>query len=277
MSFSIITTCKSRLSHLKQVIGSWKAINPTEIIVVDVSCPDKTALWLKEHHPDVTCVSAPAEVFNLSHARNIGAQQAKCNILFFVDADVVLDPNMGDWISENYIPGTFYVRHKDTVLDGVHEAGSALCGKQAFMASHGYDDAIGGYGCEDLDFYLRLQRLGVKQEAIPKIFFKSLEHSDQVRTENYAIKDKKLSATIVRTYVALKHAALKLNDHLPELPLADRKMLYNKVVEQLNDDFGSLAGRVITIDITNRKWLPEPYVIKMKTQISVEIDIKAEK
>ncbi len=41
--FSIITTCKGRLEHLKQTLPAMLAQKDSEVIVVDYSCPHGTA------------------------------------------------------------------------------------------------------------------------------------------------------------------------------------------------------------------------------------------
>lgn len=80
----------SRLEHLKasltRMIGQ-----PAEVIVVDFSCLQGTADYVRSHFPSVRVVAVEGEAyFSNWKARNAGAAVASSDILLFCDADTVL-------------------------------------------------------------------------------------------------------------------------------------------------------------------------------------------
>ena len=63
--FSIVTTCKGRLEHLKQSLPRMAAQAGAEVIVVDYDCPDGAGAWVAENFPAVRVVRvADAPLFN---------------------------------------------------------------------------------------------------------------------------------------------------------------------------------------------------------------------
>jgi glycosyltransferase involved in cell wall biosynthesis len=76
--FAIVTTCKSRLDHLKQSLPNMISQGAHEVIVVDYDCPEGTAAWVEKHHPGVRVVRATDPIgFCLSRARNLGIAAAQ--------------------------------------------------------------------------------------------------------------------------------------------------------------------------------------------------------
>src|SRR5665648_31901 len=90
-TFSLVTTCKDRLDHLKQSLPSMISQGFHEVIVVDYDCPQGTSRWISANLPSVIVVEVENEpLFNISKARNVGAARSSGDVLCFVDADVVL-------------------------------------------------------------------------------------------------------------------------------------------------------------------------------------------
>lgn len=275
MTISIISVCKTRLEHLKQSIPSWKQLQPEEIIVVDVSCPDQTKDWLSSNHPDVKCVSLVSKYFNLAQARNIGAKNATSDYLFFVDADIILQPEFCNWFKFNKDADSYFRRFQVSPTDGIHEQGSCLCNKKHFYKIYGYDEFFRGYGGEDQDFYYRLNRIGVGKKNIPKEYFHSLEHSDEKRTENYQEKNKLRAAILNRSYSAIKMKLLEQNPRLTELPKSMRQQVRNEVELALPENFSKLESNLTSINLTKKAWLPEPYFLEITTQINFKVSRRA--
>lgn len=92
--YAFITSCRGRLHHLKKTLPRLVAQSGAEVIVVDYNCPDGTAAFVAENFPAVKLVvERDAAFFNLSRARNMGAQAASGEVLIFVDADVLIAPD----------------------------------------------------------------------------------------------------------------------------------------------------------------------------------------
>jgi glycosyltransferase involved in cell wall biosynthesis len=106
--FSIVTTCKGRLGDLRQSLPTFLAQNGGEVIVVDYDCPDGTRTYVAEHYPEVRIVAVDNKpIFNVSHARNVGAAQALGKFLVFLDADMLIGANFLDYLTTHMEDGSF--------------------------------------------------------------------------------------------------------------------------------------------------------------------------
>jgi hypothetical protein len=160
LRYSIITTCKGRLHHLKQTLHLMVAQPDSEVIVVDYDCPHGTADWVAQNFPTVKTVRvvAPAVAFNLSDARNRGAAVAEGEFLLFVDADVMLSEDLPLILREVMVPGSFCRFTGNGIIESDQMNGSCAVLKEDFLAVGGYDDVLVGYAGEDIDLYQRLLR-----------------------------------------------------------------------------------------------------------------------
>jgi glycosyltransferase involved in cell wall biosynthesis len=272
MKISIISTCKSRLDHLKKVIDSWVNFLPHEIIVTDVSCPQKTADWLGTNYPQVKVVYQASESFNLSKARNLGAAAASGDWLFFVDADITLGSGFRSWIEEQAPNNRFLVREQKNAWDGIHEQGTVLCRKADFQKIEGYDEIIEGYGGEDHDLYYKLNRIGVARLNAPRHYIESLEHGDDERVLHYFEKDKRLHSVRARIYRAFKESILSNNKSIFEVPLVTRREIWDRCQVLVGENFDALSGGgPVEMKMQLKRWLPDPYYLSGEVSFKFQI------
>ena len=157
---SIITCCKGRLDYLKRSLPTFAAQPESEVIVVDYDCPQKTHEWVAAHYPQVRLVVvANAPRFNVSRARNIGAEHARAPWLVFCDADDLLTPSFSTDLLRKAMPGTY----QRTLRGDKPEAIPLACEATAFRAIGGYDDALQGWGLEDFEIISRLGQGGMRE------------------------------------------------------------------------------------------------------------------
>lgn len=190
MQISVIIPCKGRLEHLKQCLPTVLAQSkqPFEIIIVDQDCPDKVSKWVKElSNPLVRSVkSKPKDkYFNLSKARNDGYRAAKGDMFFFCDADTILSPYFFQENFKAYKDGSFMCGWGMGL-----STGNLIVSRSMFEheAIRGYNEALTGYGGDDVCLYLRMEHAGFRR--IPFVgFTDNIRHDDTVRNENYAEKD----------------------------------------------------------------------------------------
>jgi len=275
MKISLITTCKSRLHHLKQAMPSWMNFKPFEIIVVDVACPQGTSLWLKQNHPNVKAVFQDYAGFNVASARNKGAEAAGGDYFLFVDADIVLHEEFHGWIRNNWRANSFLLRHQDSLFEGIHEQGTVLCKREDFLKVEGYDEIFQGYGGEDLDFYEKLTRAGVQKIAAPRHFFYAIEHGDEERFLYYETKDRKVASIVSRTYRAAKSFLLANNPQAYELPAALRTQIWQTCKANLGNDVDEMPNKIDIVIKTNQaRWLPEPYYLSCDLTLKLNVRVR---
>jgi len=274
MKISLITTCKSRLQYLQQVLPSWLEFKPFEIVVVDVACPQGTKLWLNQNYPEVKVVYEDYAGFNLAAARNKGAGAATGDYFLFVDADVVLHRDYHDWIVKNLQANTFLLRHQDNLFEGIHEQGTVLCKKEDFFKIHGYDEVLQEYGGEDLDLYEKLARAGVKKLSVPREFYYAIEHSDEERFLHHEMKDRTVVSIITRTYRAAKAFLLTNSPEVYELPAALRTQIWQTCKATLGTSAAEMPSKSdIVVKANQAKWLPEPYYLSC--ELTLKLNVKA--
>jgi glycosyltransferase involved in cell wall biosynthesis len=177
---SLITTCKNRLPHLKQTLPLMLQQPRAEVIVVDYGCEQGTAAWVKEHHPQAKLIEVNDDpIFSVARARNIGAENASHEILCFVDADVMIHFELGEWLEINHDPNRFYLYPDEKQKFDL--CGFVIVVRKHFFKVEGYDEAFRGWGAEDNDLYERLARTGLSESRIPSGSISAIPHGDELR------------------------------------------------------------------------------------------------
>lgn len=194
MKFSIITTCKNRLAHLKASLPSMMAQPDSEVIVVDFSCEQGTAAYVRARHPAAVVVEVPGRnYFSNWEARNRGAAAARGEWLVFVDADVTLNRGCTSWLNDHMKPGLYakfrpgqeLQRHKSTTsaISLNNLQGFLVVQKTVFERVGGYDELLRGWGAGgdvDIQNALRVARVG--KLFLPEYVVDSVvEHGDDQR------------------------------------------------------------------------------------------------
>jgi len=185
-TFSIVTCCKGRLEFLKRSLPTFVQQAETEVVVVDYDCPDRTKEWVAAHFPDVRVAAVTdAPLFNLSRARNIGADAARGHWLVLCDADMLLVPSFAQEMRKRMAPGTYLRPYQDTPSGARKLPFPLLCEATAYRDVGGYDDAFRGWGAEDWEFVGRLDRHGLTEALYPAALVETLKHSNAARSSFY--------------------------------------------------------------------------------------------
>ena len=234
-SFSIITTCKGRLEHLKQTLPTMLA-QDAEVIVVDYSCPEGTADFVEQHHSQAKVVRIEGEQgFSNWKARNRGAAVATGNMLVFCDADTFLAKGALEAIATT-LPEKSFGFFSRLATDKFNRKGSRLAKNQlrgfhvlpatVFRALGGYDEVPEGYAAGgDTDLEDRMIRRGIKNFELGEgIIENVIEHAPETRFTHH-------TDPIAMSYAAgllYRRAKLALMNQLrkPELPLKMRQDIY---------------------------------------------------
>lgn len=231
---TIVMTCKGRLGQLQQSLPLLAAQDRLALIVVDYGCPERAGDWVAVHHPKALVVRGPADTdFNIAHARNLGAAQARTPWLAFVDADILVGASFADDLAGRLEDACFF--QPDPCP---HElSGLVVCPREDFLRIGGYDEVFRGWGTEDRDLYARLERAGCRRRQFSAGGMRALAHGDAQRTRFHAITDRFLSLRINGMYFQIKHDLSRLSG-LIDLPLQDRLALYDQVRRLVLDNPG---------------------------------------
>jgi glycosyltransferase involved in cell wall biosynthesis len=191
--FSIITTCKGRLDHLKLTLPRMIQQKAGEVIVVDYSCPQGTGDYVEKHFPLVRVVRVEGESgFSNWRARNRGAEVANSDVLVFCDADTILADEALKVISATLPPRRYgFFSRKATLRfnkSGIRIGDNQLRGfhvvpTQAFRALGGYDEVLEGYAAGgDTDLEDRLVLRGIRPFQLGDgIIDDVIEHEHETR------------------------------------------------------------------------------------------------
>lgn len=189
MNASIITTCKGRLHHLRFTLPLFVAQAGVdhEVIVVDYDDPDECHRWIASQPKDnIKVVHVPDRThFNLSHARNCGAQIATGKVLCFLDADVLtpssLLVNIMELFASSRAPGVVLATRF------LRSQGQIAVLADVFHHVRGYDESLLGWGYEDNDFADRVTHHVGPLARSPKGWVQLIEHDDDARVAHYEI------------------------------------------------------------------------------------------
>jgi glycosyltransferase involved in cell wall biosynthesis len=200
---------------------------PDELIVVDYGCPDGTGDWVEANVPQARVVRAsqPDGGFNISRARNLGAAAASSEWLFFVDADILVKPGLGDALRRGLQPGSFYQPAAQASNSGSQIYGSFACTAADFARIHGYDEVIEGWGREDKDLYLRLQLAGVTKAFYSSGLLGVIKHGDGERHVLPGMNDRWQNEAVNAAYVEAKQKISLARGGKGNLPLPQRQKL----------------------------------------------------
>jgi len=255
--FSIVTTCKGRLSDLKQALPTFVAQTGAEVVVVDYDCPDGTRGYVAEHFPQVRIVALTDKPkFNSSHARNAGAAQATGDFLVFLDADMMIGEGFLDFLTANMKARSYGIFSRGVANSA---RGACVVDRALFQAVGGYDEVIEGYGGEDLDLYSRLRFLRARHVSLPREYIANVIEQDDDAREKYRGPNIRKQFLRGMTYLLAKETVMRVMDK-PVLDEQIRRGIYEAVDRQLDPAFAGEKDLVLRLqlpDTTRRGYLAD--------------------
>jgi hypothetical protein len=201
--FSLCTSCKGRLDHIKMTLPFSLSHDDSEVLLVDYSCPEHVGDWAERRFSAdiragrlrVIRVTDRRE-FHSAHAKNVTHIRGGGLVLVNADADNFIDRAYLDKCRQLF---------SDPLVQIVHPAPwnslTATCGmlgrvairRQAYRLLGGYDEDLIGWGWDDHDLVARAAGLGFRSERVPHDYLKVIEHDDALRTRYLPNPDKNYS------------------------------------------------------------------------------------
>lgn len=260
MRLAAVTVCKNRLSDLERTLPLLAQAGFDEVVLVDYACPQHCGDWAQSAVPTATVVREPeADGFNVSRARNLGASVCSADWIFFVDADVLVQPDLVAFLREEARSGCFY-RSQRVPGQRVTAWGSVVVERAAFSRVGGYDEVYVGWGCEDDDLFYKLAINGLRERHFPVSVIAEIITSESDRLRYSPVGNRSIQHVLNLMYLQAKKQIWASGYDMSELPLAIRQALYAAIrahagkVSRLLDDPGSshsvklkLPGRAMAV------------------------------
>lgn len=240
------TTAKGRLQHVEQTLPRNLADNadyPNLVIVlVDYQSDDGLADYIRRaHQADLESGRLvyyrydDAPTFRMAHAKNMAHRLALAEgarILANIDADNFTGPGFASAVAAKFRTAAdedeaIFLRCRDNhrgpggsaaerTPPGCH--GRIVVTAGAFLQAGGYDEYFAGWGPDDLDFAMRLLRLGYMRHGLDRSFRVAIKHNDKLRFSKYgpgAPKTREEAASNFRLD-GRQHLSVVNNGHIGE-------------------------------------------------------------
>lgn len=173
VKISLVTTCKGRLSYLRESITTWLDLDYDnyEIVIVDYDCPDHTESFINKKKETYLKTSGVGDVkvvkvhnkpyFNLNDARNTGIDAAEGSLVFMIDSDVhIRDKKLLKKINNHYKNGIVFICNPAVLTTNYREGHEFYLYKygvtipfHAFLPCHCKDSGLTGSACFIKDIY----------------------------------------------------------------------------------------------------------------------------
>lgn len=182
---SVVIPVRNRMENLKNLIKSLLrqtlSKKDFEIIVVDYGGDDKTESMLEKFRDKrIRYIYVPEKgVWNLPRARNVGIRNSFGELVFCIDGDMKLDPDVLEKVYLDFEKREkdgkqrvlYQIPRREILKNGEIKLYSAGPFPGDFQATHrdnwfkvrGFDERMTGYGYEDGDLVIRMKRAGVPQ------------------------------------------------------------------------------------------------------------------
>jgi len=198
------TTCKGRLQHLRETLPQNMQDNldypNCKFVVLNYGSPDGMNDYLRETFGGFVAMGKLAVYsfreaggFQMAHAKNMAHRAGmieRADILVNVDADNFTRPGFARFVAQQF------AAHKNAFLwscqrkDSVDRLPRGISGRIAvtrnqFLKAGGYDEKYDTWGPDDVDFKVRLTRLGCEPREIDRQYLDAIRHGDKLRFKDY--------------------------------------------------------------------------------------------
>lgn len=192
-TISIIIPCKARLQHLLDSLPTILAqtYQDLQVIIIDFNCPEGTKKTIEKEFSDnrieVYKEKVGKDYWNLSESRNAGYKYIKGDRLLFLDADTMLQPTFIEMAVKQLNEKTFVT---GLIAPPWNGCGCLFVNKSDYEKARGYNEALTGWGYDDIDMYKRLEKLGLTRIDFDYKLISNIAHEDSGRNKFHGNVDK---------------------------------------------------------------------------------------
>lgn len=164
-SVDLVTPCRNRLASLQGSLPSWLA-QPLirQILVVDFNSAEPIATALgPDLDPRVSVLRVDNEpLWRQGRAQNVGLQASDADLILKLDADIAV-VDLSPYVEAMAADPALFLRGRSQ-----QGSSSGLCLVPRLVARQigGYHDHMAGWGGDDVDFYRRLERTGLRSHIV---------------------------------------------------------------------------------------------------------------
>ena len=179
---SICNVTRNRKDNLETCWRTW--LFADEIIILDYG----SDIPIKIQHPKVKVLRYESETFCKTKGLNMAIGFAKGDIIIQADSDYYFNKQFEE---TDILPGEFMTGFELTDKDEkeiLSLTGFCMYWKKDWEEINGYNERINKWGYEDDDFYLRLEKSGLKHKKIKPRDITHLPHDNKVRLQEYKVE-----------------------------------------------------------------------------------------
>jgi len=211
---SICTVCMNRLFHVRETLPANIRENigfpNIEFVLLDYNSSDgleeRVRSNMMQHIKSGILKyyrTTEPTYFSMSHSKNMISRLASGNILCMMDADNYAGVNYAGWINSVFVEkgdNSVVSAFSPVGLKYIDMGGKITFHRQLFNKVRGFDESFIGYGMDDKDLIVRLEKAGGIPVTIEnKAYMRFIEHSTAQRLNNYYLLNNLESLYIVST------------------------------------------------------------------------------
>lgn len=199
---SLCTVCMGRLHDLMVTLPVNIYYNRDypgiEFVVLNYNSPDRMDDWMRDYMMPyieagllVYIHTTEPKFYTMSHSRNIAFKMATGDIVANVDADNLIRRGFADMLNR-----LAEVRPSKALFAVTDPAGQVGMYKSDWLELGGYDESLEGYGCEDVNLFVRARGAGCKLmgwDHLEDQFWERMPTSNEDRVRYMECKHRQLT------------------------------------------------------------------------------------
>ena len=199
-------TCMNRLNHLQQTLEKNIQDNylpdEVEFVLLDYNSQDGLEEWVRQNMQQhinsgilVYYKTFEPAHYLRSHSRNMAFRLANAKIVCNLDADNFLGEGFALFMIAEFEKNESIFYTSNCLNRDIY--GRVCVKKEDFTKIKGYNEALQGYGIEDVDLFVRLEQKGlVHKQFNDSNFYHCLRHSNEER-----VKEELLAKNTEKIYI----------------------------------------------------------------------------